>query len=48
MYTRLDPKVCWSGMRIVRFIHIAYEVLRDLAACGTCMALYVRVLYRTV
>ena len=33
MYTRLDPKACWTGMRVVRFVHIAYEVLQDLPVC---------------
>ena len=33
MYIRLDPKACWTSMRIVRFVHIAYEVLRCLPVC---------------
>ena len=33
VYSRLDPRACWIGRRIVRFIHIAYKVLRDLPVC---------------
>ena len=33
VHTRLDPMACWIGMRVVRFVHIAYEVLRDLTVC---------------
>ena len=33
VHTRLDPMACWIGMRVVRFVHIAYEVLRDLPVC---------------
>ena len=52
VYTRLDPMACWTGMHVVRIIHLTYEVLLHLPVClcslcsGT--ALYVRVLYRTV
>ena len=33
VYTILDPMACWTGMRIVRFILLAYQVLRDLPVC---------------
>ena len=33
VHTRLDPMACWIGMRVVRFVHLAYEVLRDLLVC---------------
>ena len=33
VYTRLDPMVCWTGMRIVRIVHLTYEVRRDLPVC---------------
>ena len=33
VYTRLDPMACWTSMRIVRFILLAYQVLRDLPVC---------------
>ena len=33
MYTRLDPMACWTGMRVVRIVHLTYEVLRDLPVC---------------
>ena len=33
VHTRLDPMACWIGMRVVRFVHIAYEVLRVLTVC---------------
>ena len=34
VYTILDPMVCWTGMRIVRFILLAYQVLSDLPVCA--------------
>ena len=33
VYTRLDPMACWTGMRIVRIVHLTYEVRRDLPVC---------------
>ena len=33
VHTRLDPMTCWIGMRVVRFVHLAYEVLRHLPVC---------------
>ena len=33
VYTRVDPMACWTGMRVVRFILLAYQVLRDLPVC---------------
>ena len=33
VYTILDPMVCWTGMRIVRFILLAYQVLSYLPVC---------------
>ena len=34
VYTILDPMACWTGMRIVRFILLAYQVLSDLPVCA--------------
>ena len=34
MHTRLDPMAFLIGMRVVRFVHLVYEVLRDLPVCG--------------
>ena len=33
VHTRLDPMAFLTGMRVVRFVHLAYEVLRDLPVC---------------
>ena len=33
VYTRLDPMACWTAMRVVRIVHLTYEVLRDLSVC---------------
>ena len=33
VYTRLDPMACWTGMRVVRIVHLTYEVLLDLPVC---------------
>ena len=33
VYTRLDPMACSTGMRVVRIVHLTYEVLRDLPVC---------------
>ena len=34
VHTRLDPMAFLIGMRVVRFVHLAYEVLQDLLVCG--------------
>ena len=33
VHTRLDPMAFLTAMRVVRFVHLAYEVLRDLPVC---------------
>ena len=33
MHTRLDPMIFLIGMRVVRFVLLAYKVLRDLPVC---------------